>query len=112
MKVLHINTDFLYTKLYNLMYEGLEKGTSSQIVYSATKKSKINAPFVSEKYKTIISPILNKKDSFFFKSRITKTFKDIKSKISLNEVDIIHAHYMFTDGALALKIYEESQIPT
>ena len=78
------------------MYEGLEKGTSSQIVYSATKKSKINAPFVSEKYKTIISPILNKKDSFFFKSRITKTFKDIKSKISLNEVDIIHAHYMFT----------------
>jgi len=93
------------------MYEGLEKGTSSQIVYSATKKSKINAPFISEKYKTIISPILNKKDSFFFKNRITKTHKDIKSKISLNDVDIIHAHYMFTDGALALKIYEESQIP-
>lgn len=110
MKVLHLNTDFLYTKLYNLMYEGLEKGTSSQIVYSATKKSKINAPFISKKYKTIISPILNKKDSFFFKSRIAKTHKDLKSKISLNNVDIIHAHFMFTDGALALKIYEESQI--
>jgi len=110
MKVLHLNTDFLYTKLYNLMYVGLEEGTSSQVVYSATKKSKINAQFKIKKYKTIISPILNRKDSFFFKSRITKTYKDLKSKISLSDIDIIHAHFMFTDGALALKIYEKYKI--
>lgn len=109
--ILHINSDFLYTNIYNLLYNEINLEVESQTVYSALKISEKELSFSSNKFNTILSPILNKSDSIFFRKRIKKTYNNLNSQINFNKFDVTHAHFLFTDGALALKIFEEYRIP-
>ena len=84
-KVLHINSDFLYTNIYNLMYSELTEYTEKQLVYSAVKK-KSKLSFCGKKFDFVLSPILKKYDSLFFHNRINisinqKSINTIKNKI-------------------------------
>lgn len=110
-KILHISSDFLYTDVYNQLFTSLDAKTQEQVVYSALKNNEIKTTFKSSKYLTVLSPILNFTDRVFFKKRVKKTYKDLISKINVHEYDIIHAHFLFTDGAIALKLYKEFNIP-
>lgn len=111
IKILHISSDFLYTDVYNQLFTSLDAKTQEQVVYSALKNNEIKTTFESSKYITVLSPILNFTDRVFFQKRVKKTYKDLISKINVHEYDIIHAHFLFTDGAIALKLYKEFNIP-
>lgn len=110
-KILHISSDFLYTDVYNQLFNSLSDRTNEQLVYSAVKRRELGTTYETENYKTIISPILDVSDRLFFGKRIKKVFKDIVSKINVSNYDIIHAHFMFTDGGVALNLYKEYGIP-
>ena len=53
---------------------------------------------------------MNFSDKIFFKRKINKLYKDFISCRVLLKADLIHAHFLYSDGALALKIKKKLNI--
>lgn len=109
--VLHISSDFLFTEVYNLLFENISDFGVNQFIYSAIKKNVTQSHPNSPKYASQVSPILNLKDKFLFKTRITKVYNDLEQNVSVKDFDLVHAHLLFTDGAVVLKIFKKYKIP-
>jgi glycosyltransferase involved in cell wall biosynthesis len=58
----------------------------------------------NSKIKIIYSLILSKWHRLFFKKKISAVYKDLENKIGFSDVDLVHAHFLFSDGAIASEI--------
>jgi glycosyltransferase involved in cell wall biosynthesis len=58
----------------------------------------------------IYSKIFNDIDRLFYNHKINKILYDVKKKIDLNNIHIIHAHTLFSMGGIALKLKKEKNI--
>lgn len=113
MKVLHICHDFPGSKVHRNLYQELENLGVTQFVYTYFDKDKYFGRnyFKSGTVQIIYSKILSKYDRLFYHYKIYKVYKDVKSKIELGDVDIIHAATLFSDGGVAYQIYKERHTP-
>jgi len=115
MKCLHICNDFSFTKVHKNLYTHLDDLGLGQVIYNPIRQ---NTPignntikFKSPNSKIIYSKMLKKYHRIFFNRKINFLFKDIVRKCDLKNIDIIHATTLFSDGALALKIFKTYNIP-
>lgn len=114
--VLHITNDYAGSSVYKNLVLALDNMGIGQIVYTAVKdrksigKNKVS--FKTPDSKIIYSNILNKSsDRIFYKRKIKKITKDIQNKIDLRSIKFIHAHTWYSDGGVALKLFNEWKIP-
>ncbi len=115
MRVLHICSDFAKQSIYNQLVSHLaENNDLQQYVYVPTrtheeigKYQNLNLSNVNYFYKHI----LNKFDRIFYHNKISKTTKYITSELSGNSIDIIHAHFLFSDGGIALNYFKKFKTP-
>ena len=109
MRILHINGNYLFTWLHQLMIEALEKCGYENIVFVP----------IHEKAETVVTPRDNVKISkcfrywdrlfFFYKQRkIQKAAIDIFEKQSF---DLVHAYTLFSDGNCARYLKQKFRIP-
>lgn len=113
MKVLHICSDYPYSKLYqNLIYE-LDKQDISQIIYIPTHDKSIigkNALSNLEHTQYMYSTILKQSDKVFYYKKINKMQRDLTEKINLKNIDYIHAHFLFSNGGVAYNFKKRYKI--
>jgi glycosyltransferase involved in cell wall biosynthesis len=109
MKILHICSSFNQSNLYLELFNELSKLNIEQSVYAPVRdiNSKVNFDKLLKNIKYQISNILNKKDRFLFHSKINKITKDTESNFTIKEFNLIHAHYLYSDGAVAYKLYKK-----
>jgi len=62
-------------------------------------------------YRVISKPVVRKLDSFLFKTRIQRQYEVLLKELDPGTVDVVHAHFLFTDGALALRLKKVFDIP-
>lgn len=55
--------------------------------------------------------ILNKYDRVFYHHKIKKTFTFIEKELPGDAIDLIHAHFLFSDGGIALNYYKKYKTP-
>ncbi len=113
MKVLHLCSAYIQSNLYEELIEALDKTGISQVVYIPTKsKQNYNKRILKNLNNTAFtqSKIFNDLDRFLYYRKINKLLADIKIKINLNIIDIIHAHTLFSMGGIALKLKKEKNI--
>lgn len=113
MNLLHINSEFANVALYkNLLYE-LSKLNIHQINFASIKdiNHKNNNIFISDKVDFKYSEPLKKHHRILYHKKIKFLEKDIEKKIDLNKVSLMHAHKLFSDGGVALKIKQKYSIP-
>jgi len=106
MKVLHLSNSFPRNKLYAQLFWNLDKLGIEQEVYSAVrtqKETEIEYDFLRN-IRTHVHLILAKKDRLFFRSKINKIYNNITSVTDFSSIDVVHAHTLYSDGAVALKI--------
>ncbi|MDW4440328.1 glycosyltransferase family 4 protein [Staphylococcus saprophyticus] len=109
MKVLHINSNFLYTDIYENLLDNLNDDVEN-VIFNPVKEK--NIPKVDTKYEIYKPSNIKKSDSIFTFSRMKRSLKYIEKNISLNhEKLLIHAHSMTNDGLLAYKIFKKYHIP-
>jgi len=85
----------------------------NQFVYVPIKRKqdynkKINTNLKNTNY--IYSKVFNDIDRLFYSHKINKILRDIKSKINLENINLIHAHTLFSMGGIALKLKKEKNI--
>ena len=114
MNCLHICNDYLGSKVHDNLYKNLKTLHIQQTIYHPLRKHNISKTCLNKDNLVediIISKVLHSSHPLFFKKKINFLFKDMSSKLDLKTFDIVHATTLFSDGALALKIYLEYKTP-
>ena len=106
LKILHLNSNFLFTKIYENQINSMSN-EFKHVIYNPLKSHIDNNSGLD-----VLHPEnLNKFDSLLTLRRLSKSFRYIKRKVDLRDIDIIHAHTMSNDGLLAWKLYKKYNIP-
>lgn len=107
-QVLHISTAFHVSKVFHELIVNVERHLPlNQIAFCGRKMNDHREISQPEGYTVISKAVVRKSDSLFLKTRTKRQLAALKDSIDLSAVDLVHAHFLFTDGAVALKIFEE-----
>jgi glycosyltransferase involved in cell wall biosynthesis len=114
IQILHICSDYSQQKLYRELILELSKKGIKQTVYvpvrSISEIGKYDIKSI-ENVNVIYSHILSFKQRLFYHLKIRTIFADIEKQLDLYTFDIVHAHFLFSDGGVAYKIKTKYSIP-
>ena len=113
MKVLHICSYYITSKLYNNLFTHLEKECIKEDVYIPVNSDLLINKYAGENNENIeyiYSKCFNKFDRISFRFKNKKIYKDINDKVDFGDVDISHAHSLFVNGYVAYKLKKEKGI--
>lgn len=113
MRVLHISNDFAGSKVHSNLVKNLDLLGLEQIVYCPVRDRGLigNNQFRSEQTEFIYSYIIKPWYKFFYHFKRNILYQDLKYKVNIENVDLIHAATLFSDGGLAYKAFKEYGIP-
>lgn len=111
--ILHITVGFNYSGLYKQLFKELSSQAIKQMVYvpshddsSISKIDPLEYP-----YDIYTNRVIKKRHKLMYFSKINAMKKDVVKKINLKEIQIIHAHSLFSDGGVAYELYKQFNIP-
>lgn len=109
MKVLHIINDFAGSKVHANLVKEMDEIGIEQIVYTPIRNQFYYGKnkFESNNVTFIYSLCIYSWYKFVYHYKVYKLYKDLKKNINLNQIDFIHAHTLFSDGALAYEAFKE-----
>jgi len=115
LKILHICNDFSNSKVHSNLYKQIDRIGFEQVVFQALRYENLKDPnlikFSNSKSKIIFSNLMSSSFRIFFRKKIKFLYSDLIRNINPNEIDLIHATTLFSDGALAYKLYVLHNIP-
>lgn len=109
MKILHISNDFSGSKVHGNLTRALDDIGERQIVYCPIRETRLigGNQFEGKHIQFIYSICIKSWYKFVYHYKAAKLYRDLKKHVNLKEIDIIHAHTLFSDGALAYKAHKE-----
>jgi glycosyltransferase involved in cell wall biosynthesis len=115
MKCLHIANDFSLTKVHKNLYTLLDDLGLEQIIFNPVRENtpvgNNRIPFKTVDSQIIYSKKIKKYHRILFRNKIDFLFRDLESNIDFTNISLIHATTLFSDGAIALRIYKKYNIP-
>ena len=109
MKILHINSYYSGSKFYKNLYDQQVNTGLDISVFVPTSSSVENICDFGEY--TTISVNHSRYDRFIFHLKHTKILKDITKRYDIEKYSLIHAHSLFSNGYIALKLNKKYGIP-
>lgn len=111
-EILHINSNYLTSKLHENLMDRLEAEEDlHNTVFMPMKEEKKAEILYDSKYQVYNPVTFKDQDKFFFRFKQAKIYKKLKETVSLEDFDMVHAHTLFTDGNVAMRIKKEYGIP-
>lgn len=113
MKILHVCSYYITSKLYKNLIENLEEiGIYNDVYIPVSSNEHINKYRGENNNRTkyIYSKCFNYIDRISFRYKNKKIYKDILKQVDLNNVDISHAHSLFVNGYVSYKLKKEKNI--
>ncbi|SEP76139.1 Glycosyltransferase involved in cell wall bisynthesis [Virgibacillus subterraneus] len=110
MKVLHINSYFSGSSFYKNLYDEQIKSGLDIDVFVPVPSSHESSDFRLGDY-TTISANHGKYDRVLFHLKHNKIYKNIIQHYDIQNYSIIHAHSLFSNGYIAMKLKQDFGIP-
>jgi glycosyltransferase involved in cell wall biosynthesis len=113
LHVLHISNDFSNSSVYRELVAHIDKLGIDQTVYSPVrteKESQVNYPELSH-LNIKIRNILRSHNRILYRLKIKKIYKDLLNQMDISKIGLIHAHTLYSDGAVALMLKKRFGIP-
>jgi len=113
MIVLHISNGYADSRVHSNLTKELDAIGISQIVYCPVRNkrdlgaNRHEANDVDFVYSYAIRPW----HKYIYHLKVWRLYADLKKKVDLSKVDLIHASTTFSDGALAYRAFKEYNIP-
>lgn len=109
LKVLHINCNYMGTKLHQTMIEHLDKIVQANTVFCPIYA---NSELITKpNNNVIVSSCFTSLDRFFFFKKQKKIINCMMQQLKIDEFDCIHAYTLFTDGNCAYELSKRYGIP-
>ena len=115
MKILHISSYYIGSKLYKNLFAKLADRGMDQVVFVPVRKVEhqgVNA--LSKDYTTVeyhYPNIIKKYHKVLYFRKIKKQHRVLEEKVALEDIGIMHAHTIFSDGGTAYRIHQQYGIP-
>lgn len=110
MKILHINSYYSESRFYKNLYDKqIESGLDIDVFVPVSTNAN-SRDFELGDYATI-SKNHGKYDRFLFHVKHSKIYEDLINKYAIEEYAITHAHSLFSNGYIALKLKKEFGAP-
>lgn len=113
MKILHICNDYCGSKVHSNLYRELDRLGVNQTVFTCYRGNYpvgTNA-FESKHTDFVYRGVLSTRHRFFFHLKINTVYCELVKAVAPSEYDMVHAVTLFTDGAVAYKLYKEYGVP-
>jgi len=111
MKILHINSDYVAAKFYKNLYDRqIEDGLDIDVFVPVSEPLEMDIAKEYGEY-TTVSVNHNKFDRYFFYFKQFKILRDIINKYCIDNYSIIHAHYLFSNGNVAMNLKKRFGVP-
>ena len=109
MKVLQIANNYAGSKVYINLIQQLEHLGIEQTIYCPIRDSYFfgKNQFEGKNVKFVYSHCIRPWYKYVYHYKAYKLYKDLKKNVDLRKIDFIHAHTLFSDGALAYEAYRE-----
>lgn len=104
MKILHLNSNFLYTRIYENLLDNMDENFE-HIIFNPRKKE--NNIVVKSKYQVYDPEIINKFDSYLTFHRRNKSLNYLRKNLKINDYILVHAHTLSNDGVLAYSLFKK-----
>lgn len=113
MKVLQIANGYATNTLYSKLFKEIANLNIDQFIYSPVRTAgeAENYPVFPENVSGYVSHVLNRSDRLFYRKKIQKTTRDIRTAASVNDVSVIHAHTLYSDGGIAYQLFRSESTP-
>lgn len=115
MHILHICNDYSWTRVHKNLYAALDREGLRQSVFHPLRhpsfKGSNAIPFDVGGSGIVYSEQLKKVHRYFFGQKINFLYRDLERKVLLQDVDVVHATTLFSDGAVALRLKQRYDIP-
>lgn len=107
MNILHVNSYYAQGTFYKQLYDEQKRTGMAIDVYVPTPVP-VNRDLGNY---TIVSINHKKYDRYLFYLKHTKIYRDIKKTYQLNDYSAVHAHSLFSNGYIAMRIKKDFGIP-
>lgn len=115
MNLLHVAGAFAQHPLYSKLVVHLSDIGYKQTIYSPVRSAlemSRQPPDDTDKIEYQFRHILQPAHRLFFRAKIRTVYRDLRDTIDqLDQFDLIHAHTLYSDGAVALKLHKTFNIP-
>ncbi len=102
MQILHINSNYIYTPLHQLLTQAQRRqGITSEIFAPVVQNAKPSIPLDDN---VCAVGCFAKWDRLFFDLKQSKILRAAEQNVDAAAYDLIHAHTVFTDGNAAMKL--------
>lgn len=109
MKILHINSYFNGSLFFKNLYDSQRRKKMDFDVFIPVSKP-VSNPEVFGEY-SVVSQNHTRFDRLFFKVKHEKIYKDIQGKLDLSSYTVTHAHSLFSNGLIAMRLKKAYGIP-
>ena len=111
MDILHINSNYLTSKLHENLIDQLANANIENTIYMPIKEE-MESRFVFDSKYHVLAPIaFNHLDKYFFTHKQNKIYRQLIHLVNPSQYDMVHAHTLFTDGNIALTLKEAFNLP-
>ncbi len=113
IRVLHICNDFCGSKVHSNLYQKLDKEGVEQTIFTYLKNRSIcgRNQFAAMHTTFIYKDILKVWHKALYHLKIHSVYTELLKEVVPTEFDVVHATTLFSDGAIAYRLYEDFQIP-
>lgn len=113
MQILHISNDYSGSKVHVNLYKALSKQGVRQTIYCPVRSAEQigGNEFVADGTKVIYDYVIKPYHRYVYHIKRMDMFRSLNRKVNLQEIDLVHAATLFTDGGLAYRIYKKYHIP-
>jgi len=115
MNVIHICSDFAKQSIYDQLVTSLDEiGLSRQFVYVPVRsEAELSAPRneALDKTRFRFAKVLKPHHRVFFRRKIKTVYADLFRSVDVEDYSLVHAHFLYSDGAVALRLKRASGIP-
>jgi glycosyltransferase involved in cell wall biosynthesis len=115
MTVLHLCSDFAKQSIYSDLLAALGVSGLKQIAFAPVRTLyEVERTAELERKSTgpvVLSKILTPIDRIFFRRKVRKVLQTLEQKVDLSKVNLLHAHFWYSDGAVALELHRRRKLP-
>lgn len=113
MKILNVNSYYYSSSVHRQLQNSLEELELNLSTYVPVARGYLPREECQYRLEELVKRVecYNKNDRYIFHIKHHKILNNLEQNFDLNRYDIVHAHSLFSNGYIAMKIKEKYRIP-
>lgn len=95
-------------KFFTTLMIAIESNNIDNVIFYPRRHDKI---FETDKKNVISTSVYNRLDGIMYYTKILKILNSLKKNVSLDDIDLVHAHTLYSDGIVAYYLNRKYRIP-